>query len=114
MAGYKTPDFNDRAAAARTVKERALDMLRNKEAPDPAGIAELQSACAASETAAAERRAVRQFATEGPGAARPASRIPPLGNGDGEAQTPKRLPRNEMRRRAARHIRHAARMAGQR
>jgi len=61
MAGYKTPDFNERAAAARAAKQEALDQLRNKPAPDPALVAERQAVRAARESAAQERDAARQL-----------------------------------------------------
>lgn len=64
MAGFKTPDFNERSAAARTAKESALDKLRNKPAQDPAVIAERQAARAAKEAAIAEKRAAKQRAED--------------------------------------------------
>ncbi|WP_368039813.1 DUF6481 family protein, partial [Sphingomonas bacterium] len=39
MAGFKSPDFNERAAAARDAKAKALAKLRDKAAPDPETIA---------------------------------------------------------------------------
>ncbi|WP_279338409.1 DUF6481 family protein, partial [Sphingosinicella sp. YJ22] len=47
MAGFKSPDFNERMAAARAAKQAALDKLRNKPAADPAVIAERQAVRAA-------------------------------------------------------------------
>lgn len=64
MAAYKTPDFNERATAARTAKEKALEQLRAKPAPDPALAAERQAARAAREARAAEARAAKQAAIE--------------------------------------------------
>ena len=64
MSAYKSPDFNARAAAARAAKEKALEQLRNKPAPDPAVIAERQAAQAAREAAAAERRAAKELAAQ--------------------------------------------------
>jgi hypothetical protein len=54
MAGYKSPDFNERAAAGRAAQQRAGERLRNKPAPDPAAISERQAGQAASQ---AERSA---------------------------------------------------------
>jgi len=64
MAGYKSPDFNERAEAARAAKQKALDQLRDKPAPDPAVVAEQQAKRARREAAAAERREARQRALE--------------------------------------------------
>jgi hypothetical protein len=64
MAAYKNPDFNERAAASREAKERALEKLRNKAAPDPAVVAEREAARLARDAAAAERRAAKQAALE--------------------------------------------------
>ncbi len=36
MAGYKSPDFNERTASARAARQAALDQLHNRAAPDPA------------------------------------------------------------------------------
>ncbi|MEH3036663.1 MAG: DUF6481 family protein [Sphingomonas adhaesiva] len=60
MARFKTPDFNERSAAARAAKESALEKLRNKPVADPAVIAEREATRAARDAAAAERRAERQ------------------------------------------------------
>jgi hypothetical protein len=59
MAGFKTPDFNERTAAARAAKQAALDKLRAKPAPDPALIAERQAAQAAREAAETAKREAR-------------------------------------------------------
>ncbi|WP_254605115.1 DUF6481 family protein, partial [Sphingomonas bacterium] len=47
MAAFKTPDFTERAALARAAKQRALDLLRDKPAPDPALVEQRQAAQAA-------------------------------------------------------------------
>jgi len=64
MAGYKTPDFNDRAAASRDAKARALEALRNKAAPDPEAVAARAAAREAKDAAEAERRAQHKAAIE--------------------------------------------------
>lgn len=74
MAGYKDPDFNERAAAAGAAKQRALDLLRNRPAPDPAAIAARQAARAARDAAATERRSARQAAAEAAKLAKAASK----------------------------------------
>ena len=59
MAVFKTPDFNARTAAAREAKQRALDQLRAKPAPDPVALAAREEARAARERAQSEKRAAR-------------------------------------------------------
>jgi len=53
MTSYKQPDFAERAALARSAKQKALDQLRAKPPVDPAVLAERQAAAAAKEAAAA-------------------------------------------------------------
>ncbi|WP_420140787.1 DUF6481 family protein, partial [Sphingomonas sp.] len=74
MAGFKTPDFNERAAAGRASKEAALAKLRAKPKPDPAVVAERQAAQAARDAAAAERREARARAIAEEKAAKAAAR----------------------------------------
>ena len=102
MAGYKSPDLNERMAAARAAKERALDKLRNKPLPDPGVIAERQAARAARDSAAAERRAERKRAAEDAKAAKRAAQPEnaPGSPGPSEAEL-----------KAARDARYAARKA---
>lgn len=64
MAAYKTPDFNERTAAARDAKATALEKLRNKAAPDPQVVAARQAVREAKEAAEAERRAQHKAAIE--------------------------------------------------
>lgn len=64
MAAYKIPDFTERAALAREAKQRALDQLRAKPAPDAETVAARQAALAARETAAAEKRAAKLAAMQ--------------------------------------------------
>ena len=55
MAGYKEPTFNDRAAAAREARAKALAKLQQRATPDAATIEQRQLAAAAREAAAAGR-----------------------------------------------------------
>ncbi len=64
MVAYKAPDFNQRAEAARTAKQRALELLRDKPAQDPAVVAARQAAREAKDAAEAERRAAKRAAEE--------------------------------------------------
>lgn len=64
MPAYKSPDFNERAAAARAAKQSALEKLRNKPAPDPALAARRVAAQAVRQAAAEERRTARQAAAQ--------------------------------------------------
>jgi hypothetical protein len=58
--GFKVPDFAERAKLAQEAKQRALDKLRAKPAPDPAAVAAKVEAAAAKEAAAAEKREARR------------------------------------------------------
>lgn len=109
MAGYKAPDFNERTAAARAAKQRALDALRNKPALDPAVVAERQAARAARDAAAAERRADRQRAASEAEADKLASR-----KSEPQAVLPEPARRSEAELKAARDARYAARKARKR
>ena len=73
MAAFKVPDFNERAAAAREARERALEKLKNKPAPDPAVVAQRVAAQEARDKAAAEKRAAKQAAIEEAKAAKAAA-----------------------------------------
>ena len=64
MVAYKSPDFTERAAAARAAKERALELLRDKPEPDTAAIAARQAAREAKDAAEAERRAAKRAAID--------------------------------------------------
>lgn len=64
MVAYKAPDFNERAEAARAAKQRALERLRDKPAPDPVAVAARQAAREAKEAAEVERRAAKRAAEE--------------------------------------------------
>ena len=105
MTGYKSPDLNERMAAARAAKERALDKLRNKPVPDPGVIAERQAARAARDSAAAERRAERQRAAEEAKAAKAAK------SGSAEGGSAGKPAPSEAELKAARDARYAARKA---
>ncbi|MEE2916914.1 MAG: DUF6481 family protein, partial [Pseudomonadota bacterium] len=74
MAGYKTPDFSQRAAASRDAKASALEKLRNKAAPDPEAVAARAAARAAREAAEAERREAHKAAIAAEKAAREEAR----------------------------------------
>ena len=115
MAGYKIPDFNDRAGAARAAKQAALDKLRDKPAVDPAVVAERLAASEAREAAAAERRAAKLAAEQEAKAAKAAEKAAQLAAEQAEAEAaaaaaevPK-LTAEEMK--AARDARYAARKA---
>lgn len=111
MAGYKTPDFNERAAAARAAKQSALEKLRNKPAADPAVIAERQATQAARAAAAAERRAARQRESE---AAKAASKAADAPKPEAAAPAPKKPLLDAAALKAARDARYAARKARKR
>jgi len=113
MAGYKSPDFNERTAAARDAKQKALDQLREKPAIDPAVLAERQAAREARDAAAAERRAARQRAIEEAKAAKLAEKQR-IADEKEAAEAAKAPQRTEAELKAARDARYAARKARKR
>ena len=114
MAGYKTPDFNERAAAARAAKQSALDQLRNKAAPDPAVVAARQAAHAKRQAAAAERRAARELALREAKAAKQGNRTQNMEESGAETQSPASPERSEAEMKAARDAKYAARKSRKR
>jgi ATPase subunit of ABC transporter with duplicated ATPase domains len=114
MAGFKVPDFNERAAAARAAKEAALEKLRNKPAPDPAAVAERLAAREAAEAAAAERRAERLRAAEEAKAAKLARKQQLAEEKAAEVPVPARPLIDAAALKAARDARYAARKARKR
>src|SRR3569623_1944816 len=114
MAGYKTPDFNERAAAARAAKQSALEKLRNKPAADPAVIAERQATQAARAAAAAARRAARQRESEAAKAARASRKAADAPKPEAAAPAPKKPLLDAAALKAARDARYAARKARKR
>jgi hypothetical protein len=72
--GFKVPDFTERAELARKAKERALEKLRSRPAPDPAQLEAQRLAAETKEAAAAEKRAARQQAMAEAKAAKEAER----------------------------------------
>lgn len=112
MAGFKAPDFTERAAAARDAKQRALEALRNKPAPDPEAIAARQAKLAEREAAAAERRAARLAEAEAAKAAKEAARAEAEAARIAAAAPPVQKPKlNEAEMKALRDARYAARKA---
>jgi hypothetical protein len=114
MAGYKDPDFNERAAAARAAKQSALDQLRNKAAPDPSVVAARRAAHANREAAAAERRAARQLAIREAKAAKLNNRTQNPEECDAEALVAASPERSEAELKVARDAKYAARKARKR
>lgn len=116
MAGFKTPDFNERAASARAARERALEKLKNKPQADPAVIAAREAARAQRDAAAAERRAARQREIDEAKAAKAAAAAEAkrLAEEAAEAARPKPKPIiSAEQAKAMRDARYAARKARQ-
>jgi hypothetical protein len=114
---FKIPDFTERTAAARAAKQRALDLLRNKPAPDEAEVAARQAARAAKDAAETERRLARQAAVEEAKAIK-AAKASEAAAAALEAkvreQVPERPKLTEAEMKAARDARYAARKARKR
>ncbi|MEN3748851.1 DUF6481 family protein [Sphingomonas sp. HF-S3] len=114
MAGYKTPTFNDRAAASRAARESALEKLRNKAAPDPAVVAERKAAQEAREAAEAEKRAARKAAMEEAKAAKAAAAAERKAAEEAKAAVANKPKPTDAELKAARDARYAARKARKR
>ncbi|MEC3910389.1 DUF6481 family protein [Sphingobium sp. CR2-8] len=109
MRGYREPGFQDRTAAAKGAKQKALDLLRDKPPIDEAEQADRLAKRLAKEAAARERReetlrereaakaAKREKAEEAAAAAKKAN--------------PEPVVLTEAERKAARDARYAARKA---
>lgn len=118
MARFNTPTLEERAAASREAKQRQLETLRNKAAPDEATVAARIAAREAREAAEAERRAAHRASIEQKKLAREQARIEAAAAAEREAEArrpppPPALPTPEEMR-AARDARYAARKARQR
>ena len=114
MAGFKVPDFNERNAAARDAKDRALEQLRNKPALDPTVVAERQAARAAKEAAEAERRAAKEAAIKEAKIAKEEARAAAQAAAEAAAEAAKpKMPNlpSAAELKAARDARYAARKA---
>ena len=70
MAGYKDPGFQERAAAAQQARQRALETMRNKPAPDPEAVAARVAANQEREAAEAAKRDARKATIEAEKAAK--------------------------------------------
>jgi hypothetical protein len=118
MAGYKAPDFSQRAQAARDAKAAALEKLKNKPAPDPEVVAQRRAAQEAREAAEAEKRAQRKAAIEAEKAAKEEARAKAKAEAEAAAEAaaaakrPPILP-TAAELKAARDARYAARKARQ-
>ena len=113
MAGFKVPDFKERAALAGAARQKALDQLRSKPAPDEAVVAEKLAARLAREAAAEERRLAKRAAEEEARAARreEAARLAALAveAAAAAAAAAEKPVRTEAELKAARDARYAAR-----
>jgi hypothetical protein len=105
MVAYKSPDFNERTALARAAREKALDQLRSRPAPDEALLAERHAARIAREEAAEEKRRAKRLAEE---QAREARRAEAALADDPKTHAAP-VPRNEAELKIARDARYAAR-----
>ena len=59
MPAFKTPDFNERAAASKAAKQQLLQQYRNRPEPDPVEVARKRANREARETARSERQAAK-------------------------------------------------------
>jgi hypothetical protein len=96
--------FQERIARAAEAKQKALDKLRAKPAPDPALLAERQEAALKREAAQAEKRAATAAAREAAKAAKESEAVAAA-----EAAAAATAPPTEAELKAARDARYAAR-----
>jgi len=101
MKAYKGPSYQDRVGRAAEAKQKALDLLKARPAPDEAALAARRDAALAREAAQAEKRAARTAAAAEAARAEAAAREAEE-NEAGKAPT-------EEERKAARDARYAAR-----
>lgn len=104
MRGYKAPGFQDRTAAARDARQKALDQLREKPPVDPAEQAERLANRLAKENAARERREATLRERE-------AAKLAKRAEAEAEAALAAPVTMTEAERKAARDARYAARKA---
>ena len=114
MPAFKTPDFNERTAAARAAKQKALKQYRERPEPDPAVVAERRAAREAQEALQAERQAAKLAAKELAKAAEAQAKADAEAAALAEAEAAKaRMPKvpTAAELKAARDARYAARKA---
>lgn len=104
MRGYKAPGFQDRTAAARDARQKALDQLREKPPVDPAEQAERLANRLAKENAARERREATLRERE-------AAKLAKRAEAEAAAALAAPVTMTEAERKAARDARYAARKA---
>ncbi|MFA5968707.1 MAG: DUF6481 family protein [Sphingomonas sp.] len=110
MVSYKAPSFNERAAMASAARQKALEKLRTKPAPDEALVAERLAAREARDAAAAEKRRAKLAAAE---EAKEAKRAEAARKAE-LANQPDPNVKTEAELKAARDARYAARKAKKR
>ena len=102
MKGYHEPSYQDRMERAAEAKQKALDKLRARPAPDEAALAARREAGLAREAAQAEKRAARQVEKDEAAAAKSAKAD------EAAAKAEEKIPTEEERK-AMRDARYAAR-----
>lgn len=113
MAAFKDPSFQDRTAAAKLAKQKALDQLKAKPPVDEALMAERRRVREASETALAEERAKRAEVLAAAKAEKAAIKAAALAEAEAAAalKAARLKPPTAAEMKAARDARYAARKA---
>ncbi len=113
VPSFKDPSFQDRAAAARNAKQKALDKLKAKAPVDEALLAERRQAWEAREQALASERAAREEAKAAAKAESAARKAAELAEAEAAAtlKAARLKPASAAEMKAARDARYAARKA---
>ncbi|MES2159480.1 MAG: DUF6481 family protein [Pseudomonadota bacterium] len=111
MRGYKEPGFQDRVAAAKDAKQKALERLRDKPPVDEAEQAQRLANRLAKEAAARERREATLREREAAAAARRAEAEQAAAADEAAKAASAPVVMTEAERKAARDARYAARKA---
>lgn len=109
MPAFKDPTFQDRGAAARSARAKALEQLKAKPPRDEAEVAAEAARRAAKEAALAEKRAAAQAAKAEAEAAKQAAKAEAARAAEAAAATAAAPVLTEEERKAARDARYAAR-----
>jgi hypothetical protein len=113
VAFFKNPTFQDRLASAGQAKQKALDALKAKPAPDEAELARLREARLVREQTLAEERAAKAEANAAAKAEKAAAKAAALAEAEAAAalKAERLKPPSAAEMKAARDARYAARKA---
>lgn len=113
MASYKDPSYQDRVAAARSAKQKAIDELKARPPVDPAIMTERRQAWELREQAIAQERASKAKALAAAKAEKAAAKAVEVAEAEAAAalKAERLKPASAAEMKAARDARYAARQA---